>query len=233
MGKMKYNGNDISVVIRTKNEERWIGHSIQSILDNIKKPEIIIIDNNSSDNTINIINHFIQDPLLNKEKKSTTYTDIKIHKISNYSPGKALNLGVKLANRKYILVISAHCELKKINLTKHLKDLEKFVGIFGNQNPKWNGKKITKRYLWSHFDDQNEIINMFSKLENRYFFHNAASLFTKKTLVKYPFNEILAGKEDRYWGNNLIKKKKSFLYDPSFEVVHHYTENGNTWKGLG
>ena len=230
---MKYNGNDISVVIRTKNEERWIGHSIQSILDNIKKPEIIIIDNNSSDNTIHIVNHFIQDPLLNKEKKNSKYTDIKIHKISSYTPGKALNLGVKLSKRKYIFVISAHCELKKINLTQHFKDLEKFVGIFGNQNPIWNGMKITKRYLWSHFDDKNKKINMFSKSENRYFFHNAASIFKRKTLIKYPFNEILAGKEDRYWVNKLIKNKKNFLYDPSLEVTHHYTENGNTWKGLG
>ena len=37
---------------------------------------------------------------------------------------------------------------------------------------------------------------MYSKLENRYFFHNAISLFQKKILLKYPFQEKLAGKED-------------------------------------
>ena len=37
--------------------------------------------------------------------------------------------------------------------------------------------------------------------------------------------------KDRYWVNKLIKNK-NFLYDPSLEA-HHYTENGNTWKGLG
>ena len=41
-----------SIIIRTKNEERWIGHAIQSVLDNISKPEIIIVDNNSTDKTI-------------------------------------------------------------------------------------------------------------------------------------------------------------------------------------
>ena len=30
----------ISVVIRTKNEERWIGHTIQSVLGFLYKPEI-------------------------------------------------------------------------------------------------------------------------------------------------------------------------------------------------
>ena len=44
--------SQFSVIIRTKNEERWIGHAIQSVLDNLYKPEIIIIDNNSSDETI-------------------------------------------------------------------------------------------------------------------------------------------------------------------------------------
>ena len=32
----------ISVIIRTKNEARWIGHAIQSVLDNLYKPEIIL-----------------------------------------------------------------------------------------------------------------------------------------------------------------------------------------------
>ena len=38
----------ISVVIRTRNEERWIGHVIQSVIDHLDKPEIIIVDNNST-----------------------------------------------------------------------------------------------------------------------------------------------------------------------------------------
>ena len=48
----------VSIIIRTKNEERWIGHTIQSVLDHITSPEIIIIDNNSSDETIDIVNNF-------------------------------------------------------------------------------------------------------------------------------------------------------------------------------
>ena len=43
---------DISVVIRTLNEEQWIGHTIQSVLDHIPNPEITIVDNYSTDNTL-------------------------------------------------------------------------------------------------------------------------------------------------------------------------------------
>ena len=60
---------DISVVIRTLNEDRWIGHTIQSVLDFITQPEITIVDNNSNDSTLEIVRHFIQEPLLEKTEK--------------------------------------------------------------------------------------------------------------------------------------------------------------------
>ena len=219
------------MIIRTRNEERWIGHAIQSVLDLLVKPEIIIVDNNSNDESPNIIRHFMEDPLL-KDTKNTKYTSIKTFKIENYTPGKALNIGVSKAKHPIILIISAHCVLKKINLKKHLNDLQKYVCVFGNNIPIWNGKKITKRYIWSHFTDKPEK-NMFSKLENRYFIHNSIAMYNKKFLSKNPFDENLPGKEDRYWANDVIKKGKSFLYDPEMEVDHHYTEKGNTWKGIG
>ena len=218
----------ISVIIRCKNEERWIGYTIQSILDNIKSPEIIVVDNNSDDNSLNIVKSFVHDPKLTINEK---YTKIKIINIKDYSPGKAINKGVRAASGDIVIIISAHCVLKKINLKKTISDLEKFICIFGNQIPIWNGNKIKKRYIWSHFTDQ-VVINMYSELEKRFFFHNAISVFKKKNLVKYPFDEYLVGKEDRYWVNHHIKNKKKSLYDPSIEVEHHYTTEGNTWRGL-
>ena len=86
--------DSVSVIIRTKNEERWIGYAVQSVLTNLKKPEIIIVDNNSTDETLNIIGLFTQDKMLG-DKKNRNYTNIKIFKIDDYTPGKALNLGVK------------------------------------------------------------------------------------------------------------------------------------------
>lgn len=31
----------------------------------------------------------------------------------------------------------------------------------------------------------------------------------------------------------IVKKKLNYLYDPNHVVEHYYTENENTWKGLG
>ena len=49
----------VSVIIRNKNEERWIGHAIQSVVDFIDNPEIIIVDNNSTDNSKRIVSTLI------------------------------------------------------------------------------------------------------------------------------------------------------------------------------
>ena len=224
--------NKISVIIRTKNEERFIGYAIQSILDRIHKPEIIILDNDSNDQTLQIVRLFSQDKNLKNEKNSN-YTDIKVFKIKDYTPGKSLNFGVKKAKNENIIIMSAHCELKKIQLNSHLVNLKKYVCIFGNQIPSYMGKKITKRYIWQNFKKV-KVENMYSKSEKRFFLHNAIAIYKKSLLKKIPFNENLQGKEDRYWINEIMKKKKhKFLYDPSLEVLHHYTPNGNTWKGIG
>ena len=124
-----------SVVIRTRNEERWIGHTIQSVLDYLEKPEIIIVDNKSTDKTIDIVKHFVQEPALETTTKSN-YTKIKIKYIDDYSPGKALNLGVKHSSNKYILIISAHCVLNKINIQSHIAQLKKYVCDKGRLYPK-------------------------------------------------------------------------------------------------
>ena len=221
--------SNITVVIRVKNEERWIGYAIQSVLDHLIKPEIVIVDNNSNDKTIDIIKFFAENPNLNNE--ANNYSKIKIVNIANYSPGRALNLGVKSASKKYIMILSAHCILKKFNEVNIIKDLEKNSCVFGNQIPVWNGKKISKRYLWSHFSNK-KTKNMYSELEKRYFLHNALAVYKKDTLKKFPFDENLTSKEDRYWANKIIKKKMNFIYDPELIAEHQYTIHGNTWKGI-
>ena len=46
---------NFSVIIRSKNEERWIGHAIQSVIDNLPNNEIIIVDNNSIDKSLSCL----------------------------------------------------------------------------------------------------------------------------------------------------------------------------------
>lgn len=221
--------DDVSVIIRCRNEERWIGHTIQSCIDFIDSPEIIIIDNNSKDQSMEIARNFAHDPVLEKNK---IYTEMKFINLDDYTPGKAINLGVANATHETILVISSHCVLLSFNYEDIKNQLNTHCCVFGNQNPHYFGKRIKKRYIWANFKDKT-ITNPFSKEEDRFFMHNALSCFSKNTLLENPFDEFLQGKEDRYWARDMINNGNKILYDPNLSCNHHYTLEGNTWKGIG
>ncbi len=220
--------HNTSVVVRVKNEEQWIGHALQSIIDNIHNAKIFIVDNNSTDSSLNIARLFQHDT---SKPKSERYADIEILNLNEYSPGKAINLAVKKVNTDTLLLLSSHCEITNYSheLVKNI--LKKHVAVFGKQVPRYFGKKIVPRYIWSHYGDD-KLTNMFSELENRYFLHNAFCAYKTEYLKENPFNENLVGKEDRYWAEDVVKAGKTYFYEPNLVCQHHFTSNGNTWRGI-
>ncbi|MDA7677022.1 glycosyltransferase family 2 protein [bacterium] len=221
---------DVSVIIRNKNEERWIGHAIQSALEHLLAPEIIVINNNSTDDSMDIVRSFRHDPALEKSEKN--YSTVKVGNINDYTPGKALNLGVSMCVNEVILILSAHAIINFIDSEKIYQYLDSYACVFGKQIPIYNGRKITPRYIWSHFSD-NVQENMYSDLEDRYFLHNAACFYTKSALTQLPFDENIAGKEDRIWAKECVGSNMKYLYTPELQVHHHFTIQGNTWRGVG
>ena len=211
--------DNISVIIRNRNEERYIGYTIQSVIDTFNKPEIIVVDNNSTDDSMGIVGTF-------------NFENINTYNIDSYTPGKSLNLGVQKCTNDYVLVLSAHSQIMNCKFGKIKGLLDEYCVVGGKQIPIYRGKKITPRYVWSNFEGH-DVINQFSSSENRYFLHNAFSFYKKDILIKYPFNETLPTKEDRYWVNDRIKEGMDSYYDSVTICHHHYTDNGATWKGIG
>jgi rhamnosyltransferase len=217
----KANMHQLSVIIRSKNEERWIGHAIQSVLDFVKEPEVIILDNRSDDDTKQVARLF------------SSFNNMRILDVDDYSPGSALNQGVHEASNETILVLSAHCVLTHFDLKLVQEELRTHKAVFGKQVPVYHGKKITPRYLWENFHDSVEV-NHYSKAEDRPFLHNGMCAYSKAHLLEKPFDEQLAGKEDRYWAKGLLADGHSYLYHPEIMTSeHHWTRDGNTWKGIG
>jgi len=210
----------VSTIIRCRNEERWIGHAIQSVVDFLGSPEIIIVDDNSTDDSRRVISTF-------------DYLDVKVLNINgDYTPGKALNIGANQVSHDTILVLSAHCVLTSLDFDKVKNSLSEHAAVWGKQIPIWNGKKVSKRYLWSNFKEEDQV-NYHASGEDRAFLHNALCFYKKNFLLENPFNERLSGKEDRYWAQDRIKEGRSVYYDSTLIANHHYTENGATWKGVG
>ena len=216
--------DNVSVIIRNRNEEKHIGYAIQSVHDYLGYDvEIIIVDNESTDSSLGIVDTF-------------EYLDIKKVSIQkdDYSPGRSLNLGIKQAKSDYVLILSAHCQITKLNFTEVQSQLDTGAcAVWGKQIPIWNGKKISRRYMWSNFKDKPST-NYFCKHEDRYFLHNAFAFYKKADLIEFPFDEHWPSKEERYWANDMIDKRDAkIVYNDEVECNHFYTNHGATWKGIG
>lgn len=209
-----------SVIIRNKNEATHIGLAIQSVLDHVPNSEIIVVDNNSTDDSLDVVKLF-------------NFADIRVVKLlDSYSPGRAINHGAKGSVGDHVLVLSAHAQITKWDQVDVNASLQKHCAVFGHQTPIYRGKKITPRYIWSHFKDQSEV-DMYSFSERRQFLHNAFAVYNRQFLLKNPFDEKLSGKEDRYWAEDIVKAGNTYLYDPTLKCNHYWTPNGATWKGIG
>ena len=156
-----------SIIIRTKNEERWISSCLRSVYSQTYTNfEVILVDNNSTDRTVE------------KAKKFP----IKLVTIEDFFPGKAINDGIQKSSGKYIVCLSGHCIptsndwLKNLVADLNLKDV---AGVYGRQESLSFTSDIDKRDLLITFGLDKKI-----QIKDS-FFHNANSAFRKDIWKKF------------------------------------------------
>lgn len=203
----------VSIIIRGKNESRWLKILLLELKkQTIKNYEIIFCDNESQDNTLKILNY---------------YKIKKIYKFNNYLPGKILNFAAKRASGKYICILSSHCiPFSNKWLEEHIQSIEKSekcVASFGKQIP----------LPGSSAQDLIDLDIIFKNQEIIYkqdpYLNNANSIYKSDVLKKIPFNNYLTNIEDREWANRVSKKGYEIIYNPKSVVFHlhgiHHHEN--------
>jgi glycosyltransferase involved in cell wall biosynthesis len=196
----------VSVVIRTKNEAQWIQQCLYAVaLQSMENYEIILVDNESTDLTKEIVHSF----------------GVKILSIStaDFSYGRALNVGIEASSGKYIAIISGHCipidNYWLVNLISNFRDID-VAGVYGKQEPLPDTGDFDKRDLWTTFGIERRV------QRKDYFFHNANSMIRRSVWEHFPFDEQLNGLEDRHWAKQVIEYGYSIVYEPSASVYHHH-----------
>jgi rhamnosyltransferase len=204
----------ISIIIRTKNEEKWIGRCLTAVFNQKvdAEVEVVLVDNESTDHTVSVANR---------------YPISKFVQTKDYMPGKALNDGIKTSTGDFIVCLSAHCVPENDNwLNQLLINFEselKIAGVYGRQLPLRYTDPIDKRDLLTVFG-LDKIVQV-----KDYFFHNANSMIPRAVWNEYPFDEELTNIEDRVWGKEVIKAGFNLIYEPDAAVYHHHgLHQGNT-----
>ena len=196
----------VSIIVRTKNEERWISSCLRSIYQqSYKNVEVVLVDNESTDMTV---------------KKAKEFP-VKLISIKGFLPGKSINDGIKASSGDYIVCISGHCiPTNNEWLGRLIKELNNpdVAGVYGRQQPFSYSSDLDKRDLLTVFGPDKKV-----QIKDS-FFHNANSAFTKKIWEKFPFDETVSNVEDRVWGQEVINAGYKIIYEPNASVFH--------WHGI-
>jgi len=185
----------VSVLLCTYNAERFITQTIDSIIfQSYKKLEILILDNNSSDNTINILKQ------ISKSDKRIKVFKSKV----NYGAYGGLNYLMKFAKGKFIAIIDHDDIWQKDKIAIQIKFLEKNKDYVG-----CGGLPIY------YFEITGEFILTNRKYQQKFVPH--PSLVFRNEGYKY--DESILYKTDSYFMEKILcKNSKLFLFNKFFYI---------------
>jgi len=197
--------DSISIVIRCKDEEKFIGLTLKKIFEQeINMPfEVIVIDSGSTDRTIEIVKNF----------------DVELYQIAPeaFTFGYALNYGIERAKGTIIVNISAHCIPYN---NQWLSELVRPImegnadATYGRQIPVEGVNPFEEVSLYKHFPED-------EKKKGRVPFSNAACAFLKEMWIEMSFDEDMPSWEDYLW-YLLMKDRYGFKYCPDSIVYHSH-----------
>ena len=196
----------ISVIIRSKNEERWMRRCLEAVTrQDCDGLEVVVVDNNSRDRTLEIAGDF--------GCKIVTIDD------REFTYGRALNVGIRACAGDLVAILSAHCvPLTDKWLARMALDLADpdVAAVYGRQEPLPDSDAFDKRDLWTVF-------GLERKVQTRdFFFHNANSMLRRAVWESLPFDEQINGVEDRDWAKKVIERGLKIVYEPQASVYHFH-----------
>ncbi len=174
--QMKY-----SIIIRVKNEAEALKFVLQVLTKHYKDDihEIIIVDNESTDTTVDIANSF----------------NCRVTTIKDFTYGRAINQGINEATNNNILLLSAHSVPVGLSFFKTVsRQLEKGTHI------------AAARFINGAANYKRAIQNNFKVIHPEKYGITAACCYINKTVwEKLQFDEQIIACEDKLWSKEVIK----------------------------
>jgi glycosyltransferase involved in cell wall biosynthesis len=200
--------NQISLYIAAYNAEKTIEKSINSILQQTLKPkEIIIINDCSTDKTLNLLKKFNQIKIINNKK--------------NYGLAKSRNIALKYSKYNFLASIDSDVVCKKNWLETLFNTMEK-------KNTDLIGGKLIDKFIkepanhWrSYYLKQNWGDK---QINNPQFIFGANFLLNKKKIknLNIKYNETFRTNGEDVNFSKVLKSKNCNLYYEPRALCYHY-----------
>lgn len=200
----------VSVVVRTYNEQKYIGELLNNISNQTSNHtiEMVIVDSGSTDSTLEIVSKF-NTVLVHIKKEDFTF-------------GRSLNYGCDAAGGDFLVFISGHCLPVDENWIDELVapfDDVKIAMTYGRQIGVAKTKFSEHQIFQKYFPDIDRIP------QDGFFANNANSAIRKDLWQQEPFNEGLTGLEDMYWSKEMWNRGFKIAYCSKAAVYHIHEES--------
>lgn len=195
-----------SVVVRTFNSERTLAACLESLRSQTIRPEIIVVDSGSCDQTMTIASR-LADRLVLLSHESFSY-------------GRALNRGAEVAAGPVHFAVSSHCVIPKTDwIAEALSYYERpDVAATNGQITDPEGCPLREPLLLAADTPTPNPLWGFS---------NHASSWRADIWRRERFNEQLVAGEDFEWSDRIVALGFTIVFDPKLTVLpHHYRAEG-------
>jgi glycosyltransferase involved in cell wall biosynthesis len=204
----------VSIVIRSKNEERFIGAVLARVLEQegADPYDVLVLDSGSQDRTLDIVRGF---PVRLATMPPEQFTF-----------GRALNHGVSLTSGDIVVFLSAHCVPRERTwlraLTAPLMSDVQVAATYGRQEPMPGVNPFEEIELERTFGPtaDSAVLAHFS---------NANSAIRRHLVTQYPFDEIMSGGEDFLWAQGL-PSSYTVRYVATASVFHSHPPSLRYWR---
>jgi rhamnosyltransferase len=207
---------ETGIIIRTKNEQKWLGVVLNKLKEQSYQDfEIIIIDSGSTDNTLDIAKKYTKHILQIKQEE--------------FSYPYALNIGCEHSvATKYLVMLSAHSiPISNTWLQDGIEDFEdeKVAGVYGNVWALLNAT-IWEKILFNKWIGQIEIKLNRKKIVTKQkmgVLGFTYAIIRKDLWDNNHFDEMFgAGGEDGQWARYYLSRGYSIIADSKFAVYHSH-----------
>jgi 2-desacetyl-2-hydroxyethyl bacteriochlorophyllide A dehydrogenase len=203
-------GFEVSVVIRAFNEEKYLPDLLEALNhQSLGDFEAIVVDSGSLDRTREIAARNA-DQLLRIQSRDFTF-------------GHSLNVGIREASGRYIVIVSAHTlPASKRWLEKLVEPLHdgRTAMVYGRQIGGDASKFSETQDMRRTFGSNREVLQ-----PPKFFANNANSAIRRDLWQQHPFDESLPGLEDIEWAKYWMERNYRVVYEPAAALYHIHEEN--------
>jgi len=204
---------DFSFVIRTYNEGKFLDKTLELInkLEGNFSKEVIIVDSESTDNTLEIAEKY--------------NCKIIIVKRSEWTWGKALNIGIENAKGKFIVILSGHSFIKNsdflLQAKNFLQEENKIAAVYGKQFPIDEINPFEEFEYRNYYPDIEKFL-MTNPKKKLIGISNACSIIKKEIWEEVKYDEKAQSLEDSIWAKEVLSKGYKLIYSNKLSIYHSH-----------